>query len=273
MKDMGNHIEEAHNEFLISRRLALGAGIGAMLVPVSGLVAKASAATATEKIKEAAEIDDFIKNIPNICRVATQTVEGPYYIKQSIIRSDIRDGEPGRTLHLNFQVIDANTGCKPVTGALVSIWHCNAKGQYSGYIHNDPNFFPNIERVDEKGHYPEETPERFLRGAQTTDAEGKVSFTTIFPGWYTPRAIHIHVRVYLNDKDLMTTQIYFPQEVIDQVLTLDEAYKDRGATIFTNENDMVRRQSGISGQEDIIKVTVNDDGSLAGFIVLAASHI
>ena len=140
-------------------------------------------------------------------------------------------------------------------------------GEYSG-----PNEFPPIHLVDEKGHMPVQTPERFPRGAQVTDAEGRVFFTRIYPGWYTPRAIHIHVRVYLDERTMMTAQLYFPQSLSDMILTTEEPYKLRGSSIYTNENDMVRRQTGVSGQEDIPGVTVAEDGTLKASRTLGASH-
>ena len=110
-----------------------------------------------------------------------------------------------------------------------------------------------------------------MRGAQTTDASGKVTFQTIVPGWYTPRAAHIHVRAYLSDKTMLTTQLYFPQALLNTIQSTHRDYKSRGVSIYTNENDVVRDQSGITGREDTLEVTAKPDGSLRAVMVLTGT--
>ena len=259
--------EEAPNEFLIQRRTALVGLLGTILTPISGLL---SPALAGKTVKESVEVGDFLGSLP-VCRITTATVEGPYYIDQRIVRSDIRENQPGIPLELELRIANANARCSPIKGAVVSIWHCNAMGEYSGYLFNDPDKFPDLKTVNELGHVEHKDSERWLRGVQTTDAEGKVTFRTILPGWYTPRAAHIHVRAFLSDKTMMTTQLYFPQALLNTVQSTHEAYKDRGVSIYTNENDVVRHQSGISGTEDILKMTANDDGSLRATMTLAGT--
>jgi len=72
-------------------------------------------------------------------------------------------------------VVDANNGCAPLAGYAVYVWHCDAGGNYSLYT------LPN---------------ESYLRGVQVTDANGQVTFTTIFPGCYSGRYPHIHFEVF-----------------------------------------------------------------------------
>lgn len=261
--------EEAPNEFVISRRIVLAGFLGTILTPVSGLL---SPAFATSTLKQSAEIGDFLSNLPDVCRVATATVEGPYYIDKAIVRSDIREEQRGVPLELELRVVNANAGCRPIEGAVVSIWHCNAEGEYSGYLFNDPNELPNLTVANEFGHVKHEGTERFLRGAQTTNADGKVTFRTIVPGWYTPRAVHIHARIFLSETTMITTQLYFPQSLLNTIQSTEEAYKARGVSIYTNENDMVRRQSGILGSTDVLKVTVRDDGLLQATMMIGAGH-
>ena len=272
MKPTNNQVsveehEEAPNEFVINRRAALIGVLGTILTPVSGLLSPASAANT---LKEGAEVGDFLNKIPGMCRVATATVEGPYYIDKNIIRSDIRENQPGVPLELELQIVNANASCRPIKGAVVSIWHCNAEGEYSGYLFNDPNKVPDMDTVNELGHVQEKDTERFLRGAQTTDADGKVTFHTIVPGWYTPRAAHIHLRAFLNDQTMITTQLYFPQSLLNTIQSTQDPYKARGVSIYTNENDLVRHQSGVSGTEDILQVSTKDDGTLFATMTLGA---
>ena len=255
--------EEAPNEFVIHRRTALIGLLGTILTPVSGLLSPAFAST----VKESAEIGDFLENIPDMCRVTTATIEGPYYIDKEIVRSDIREDQPGVPLELELRLVNANAGCGPIAGAAVSMWHCNADGEYSGYLGNDPSQFPDVGAADATGHVPQQGTERFLRGVQTTDADGKVRFRTIVPGWYTPRAVHIHVRAFLSESDMITTQLYFPQAVINTVHSTQDAYKARGVSIYTNENDIL-----INPQE-IMKVAVKEDGSLFATMTLGAGNV
>ena len=257
--------EEAPNEFTLGRRTLLAGALGATLAPVAGLLSKASAQSTFRQptVKEAAEIGDFLKGIPNMCRVATETIEGPYYIDQRIVRGDVRENQPGLPLDLELRVVNANAGCGPIQGAAVSIWHCNAEGEYSGYLSNDPNVMPSANA----GHVAQKDSERWLRGVQTTDAEGKVRFRTILPGWYTPRAVHIHARVFLSDRERMTTQLYFPQALTNTVHSTHKAYKARGVSIYSNENDILIRP------EDILKVSARSDGSLFAAMTLGACSI
>ena len=256
--------EETPNEVRISRRAIMAGALGAALTPVAGLLAPASAQST---LKQAAGIGDLLAGIPNMCRVTSATIEGPYYIDQRIVRSDIREGQPGVPLELELGLVNANAGCGPVSGALISIWHCNAAGQYSGYLFNDPNVMPDVRAANAAGHVPERDAERWLRGAQTTDANGKVTFRTIVPGWYTPRTAHIHVRAFLNERTMITTQLYLPQTVNNTVQSTHPAYKARGVSIYTNENDILIRP------EEILKVSALDNGSLRAAITLGAGHV
>ena len=268
----GERHEEAPNEFRLGRRAALLGLAGGTVTAVAGLVSPAFAQRTftTGNIKDAADVDDFLSKLPQ-CRLTTATVEGPYFIDQRIIRSDIRERQPGLPLELDLRVANANASCRPVGGAVVSIWHCNAEGEYSGYLFNDPNKFPDLASVNELGHVAHRDNERWLRGAQTTDAKGKVTFQTIVPGWYTPRAAHIHVRVHLGGNRMMTTQLYFPQALLNTIQSTHKAYKSRGVSIYTNENDVVRDQSGIRGREDVLQVTAKPDGSLRASMVLTGT--
>ena len=262
--------EESPNEILIKRRTILTGLMGVALTPLSGLL---SPAFAQSNVKQAAEIGDLLDSIPNMCRLATAALEGPYYIDQRILRSDIREKQPGVPLELELQIVNANASCQPLKGVVVSIWHCNAEGEYSGYLFNDPNQLPDMRSVNEVGHVQEKDNERWLRGAQTTDSNGKVKFRTIVPGWYSPRAAHIHVRAFLSKSEMITTQLYFPQSLVNHIQSAHSAYKGRGVSVYTNENDVVRRQTGVSGMEDVLKVSARDDGSLYATMVLAAGHV
>jgi protocatechuate 3,4-dioxygenase beta subunit len=127
------------------------------------------------------------------CRLITQDIAGPYRTADVTLRSDITDGQVGTPLTLNFQVVDT-FGCQPLEGALVSIWHANAGGLYSGV----QNVMLGVEMAPEGGAI-DTTGQNFLRGTQRTDSDGRVTFSTIFPGWYRPRPTHAHIMVFPPD--------------------------------------------------------------------------
>jgi protocatechuate 3,4-dioxygenase beta subunit len=135
------------------------------------------------------------------CSVIETETEGPYptHTPASYVRSDITDGRTGYKLTAKITVNNSNNSCNALSGALVDIWHCDAEGNYSEYGGSG----------SQATNY---TTVHFLRGRQTTDANGLVTFTSIFPGWYTGRATHIHVHVYNSaGTSLKVTQIAFPE--------------------------------------------------------------
>jgi protocatechuate 3,4-dioxygenase beta subunit len=154
------------------------------------------------------------------CLLTPAATEGPFYLGDAHLRSDIRDGRPGQPLRLRLSVVDADRGCTPVQGALVSIWHCDAEGSYSG----------------EDG--PRDAT-RFLRGVQQTGADGAAAFVTVYPGWYRPRAVHIHFKVLLANAELLTSQLYFSDALNREVLGSHPAYRARGAPTRGNAQDPI----------------------------------
>lgn len=135
------------------------------------------------------------------CAVAPTETEGPFPTKvpSSYVRSDIRDGKTGYQMDITITLSNSNASCAALAGAIVDIWHCDAEGNYSEYGGTGMQA-TNYQSV------------HFLRGRQVTDANGQVKFTSIFPGWYSGRATHIHVHVYsATGTSLKVTQIAFPE--------------------------------------------------------------
>ncbi|HEX8428415.1 intradiol ring-cleavage dioxygenase [Hymenobacter sp.] len=135
------------------------------------------------------------------CTVAPTETVGPFPTKApaSYVRSNIVDGKMGHPLTAKITIKNSSNNCAVLSGALVDIWHCDAEGSYSEYGGNGMQA-TNYQAV------------HFLRGRQITDANGLVTFTTIFPGWYNGRATHIHVHIYsASGTSLKVTQIAFPE--------------------------------------------------------------
>jgi protocatechuate 3,4-dioxygenase beta subunit len=145
----------------------------------------------------------------------TETV-GPYPSLIDLFRSDIREGKSGTQLDLALTVVNTATSCAPMAGVNVEIWQCDASGNYS--------------------QYGSERSQTYLRGIQTTDANGQVRFTTVYPGWYQGRATHIHVEVTRNGQSLKVTQIAFPDSVNADVYG-SGVYAARGNNPTTNARD------------------------------------
>jgi len=172
------------------------------------------------------------------CVGRPEQTEGPYFLDMQINRSDIRsdpsDGSvvEGIPLTLEFRVVQVTAkGCAPLAGAVVDVWHCDARGVYSGV--RDPHF--------------NTTGKKFLRGYQVTDSDGKARFTTIFPGWYPGRTVHLHFKIRINPSTRtgyeFTSQLYFDDSVTDQVHT-QSPYSSRGRRMMRNSDDGIFRAGG-----------------------------
>ncbi len=140
----------------------------------------------------------------------------------AFFRRDITEGKSGLPLTLTLTIVNVNSSCAAVSGANVEIWQCDAAGRYSEY--SQPGY-------DGSG-------QTFLRGIQTTDANGQVTFTTFYPGWYAGRVTHIHVDVYRSGALVKTTQIAFPESISAAVYATG-VYAAKGQNSTTNASDNV----------------------------------
>ena len=152
------------------------------------------------------------------CTLTAEGTEGPYYFDVDKIRTDIREDREGTPLRLVFRVRAAEN-CAALPNAVVDIWHCDAGGIYSSFE----------EESIEAGGTPEGSSSvstgTFLRGAQVTDRDGIVELTTIYPGWYPGRTVHIHAKVHLDNTTVLTTQFYFDDTVSAEVFASGEPYR------------------------------------------------
>jgi protocatechuate 3,4-dioxygenase beta subunit len=160
-----------------------------------------------------------------------QQTEGPYFVdsmpNRSDITSDTSNGviQEGINLNLTIHVYGIDNGsCVPIRGAKVDVWHANSTGVYSA--------------VGEMGTLSS----NFLRGNQITVDNGTVKFSTIYPGWYPGRAIHIHdkVRMVNESQDNLewTSQIYF-DDSLNEEIHKKTPYSNHGNPQTPNERDMI----------------------------------
>jgi protocatechuate 3,4-dioxygenase beta subunit len=170
------------------------------------------------------------------CVLTPELTEGPYYIAGEKLRRDIREGHPGARLSLHLIVLNAAT-CKPIKGAAVDIWHADAAGNYS--------------------NFGSDTSSRtFLRGIQKTDKNGLAIFTTIYPGWYRGRAVHIHVKVHVGGSVVHTGQLFFT-DALTQAVYKATPYAARGNPDTPNARDSIFVNGG---KRSLLAVKHGSDG-------------
>lgn len=185
------------------------------------------------------------------CVARPALTEGPFYLGEGPVRSDIRAGRPGVPLVLTFTVSRVVEGaCAPLEGAAVDVWHADAGGDYSG-----------VGRLRD---------ERFLRGTQMTDMDGVARFTTVYPGWYPGRTPHVHFKVRAAASDThaheFASQLFFPDALSREVYG-QGAYAARGPHDVTNDRDGIFRRGagGPGGAELLLDVRETAEGYAAAF--------
>ena len=236
----------------ISRRRALttiggAVGLGTLLAACSGDDDRTDASTpnsetsatttpTTDVPTTASATTNELFDEAASCTLTAEQTEGPFYVDVDSIRSDIREDREGSPLRLAVRVLDA--ACAPVSNAVVDIWHCDAQGDYSAF---------------EQGGGAGTT---FLRGAQVTNNEGAVEFTTVYPGAYQGRTVHIHAKVHLDNTTALTTQLYFDDDFTDAVFAR-AGYPAAGQSRMTNADDTIFDASLL------LTLSQDGDGTLA----------
>jgi protocatechuate 3,4-dioxygenase beta subunit len=231
---------------VLTRRevLVLLGAVGAASA-VAACAPEAVASPSTTGMASAAQASPGASTMPGAsavtvpaCVVRPELTEGPYFVDGKLLRSDIRadsgggTGKEGVPLALAFAVSRIEgSACVPFERALVDVWHCDALGAYSGV--SDPGF--------------DTSNQDWLRGYQVTDANGLASFTTIYPGWYSGRAVHIHFKIRSDpDADAgleFTSQLFFDESVTAEVYAV-EPYATKGLADVPNEQDGIFSGSG-----------------------------
>ncbi|GCE01946.1 protocatechuate dioxygenase [Embleya hyalina] len=282
-----------HEGHRVSRRTALAGigsiGLGALLGACSD-ADNGGSARATTTTGATATVSPRATTTPDIgslfegagtCTLTQQTTQGPYYFDADKIRSDIREDRDGVRLRLAVRIQDSET-CRAIPNAVVEIWHCDAAGLYSGA--------ENLSGGGGAGGAPrggtpppgagappqgspggggggggDLTPQddkRYLRGAQVTDNQGIVQFTTIWPGWYRGRTVHVHAMVHIDNERTLTTQLMM-DESLNSTVFAEPPYAEHTGRDTFNDGDNIYKPTML------LDITRDGDGYL-GAITLAA---
>ena len=246
------HDDDSVGRILTRREalVALGVGGGALAVGRWALGPGMDAGSV-------AQGDEIARVLP-ACVARPEQTEGPFFVDTQLDRSDIRSDpstgavSEGAPLALRFNVSQiAGGACTPLDGALVDVWQCDAAGVYWG--------------VEDDGAPADAKERQFLRGYQRTDQNGVARFTTIFPGWYRGRAVHVHFKVRTDVAGQpyeFTSQLYFEEALIDQVHAR-APYAARGRRQTTNADDGTFRRDG--GESLMVQVSEAGAGYAAAF--------
>lgn len=210
-----------HSPARLSRRGALSliavTAAGGTLIPRQAFAQEAGTNADTAGLLPGADV----------CVITPEVTEGPYYFDPALERQDVTEGRPGVKTQLRLQVVDAQ--CKPMAGARVDIWHADATGIYSGYA-NQPG------GIDTTG-------QTFMRGTQMTGENGVAEFATVYPGWYRGRTTHIHFKVFLDETNVLTGQLFFPDALSEFIYLNVAPYSDR-----KEQRDTINSTDGIAAQ-------------------------
>ncbi len=241
----------------VTRRQAVGMAGAAG----AALLLSQSVPTHPERLLESLGMSDVAQAAPTSCVLTPNKTEGPYFVDEKLNRSDIRtdpsDGsvQPGTPVSLTMVVVRADGSCAPVSGAIVDIWHANAAGKYSD--------------ISSEGT----SGKKYLRGLQASDANGQAKFTTIFPGWYQGRAVHIHfkVRVFIGSNQTFefTSQLFFDPSTASAVYETG-VYASRGQATTANTSDGIY---GSDGSKLVVALTPDGNGGYAGTFVVGLSGL
>ncbi|WAU79846.1 intradiol ring-cleavage dioxygenase [Streptomyces sp. Qhu-G9] len=193
-----------------------------------------------------------------VCTLTKEMTEGPYHLDGQLVRADISEDKTGIPLQLTLTVVDDDT-CAPLGNALVEIWHCDALGEYSGFVGGN-------------GH-DEPDNGTFLRGGVLTGSDGVARITSVYPGWYRGRCIHIHVKVHTEvtltsdgsfegGQELHTGQLFFAESITAKV-ALVPAYAVNTVPRTTLAQDSLYDEGGAAS--GLLTLTALGGSTTAGY--------
>lgn len=215
-------------------------------------------AAATSEAPTAETADTAPVAAAAVCTLTKEMTEGPYYLDGQYVRTDITEGKTGFPLKLALTVVDDDT-CVPLSNALVEIWHADVLGEYSGFVgsngHNEPD------------------SGTFMRGGVLTNSSGLASITTVYPGWYRGRCVHIHIKVHTNvtltsdgsftgGQEIHTGQLFFNETITTAVARLSP-YSANTVTRTTLAQDSIYDEGGAAS--GLLTLTAIGSSPSAGY--------
>ncbi|MFJ2955357.1 intradiol ring-cleavage dioxygenase [Streptomyces sp. NPDC087270] len=260
----------------LTRRRALALG-GAGAVALTGLGATAYAADRSASGGSAAVAAAKAEALATTAcmQLTSEQIEGPYYLDYELFRKNVVEDRTGIPLLLVLRAVDAST-CEPLRDSAVEIWHCDASGVYSGYTQTGngggggggtpptdppptgtpPTGTPPPGGGGGGGHATPTDDLTWLRGIQMTDHQGFVTFRTVFPGWYSGRAVHVHTKVhtggtrtstaYTGGRTCHTGQFYFAESAVTATTGVTP-YSANTVTRVTLDQDSIYPGTGTEG--------------------------
>jgi protocatechuate 3,4-dioxygenase beta subunit len=193
--------------------------------------------------------DPFATPLASCPLIVCPTTAGPC-TATAPVREDISEGLPGLPVRLALKIVTAQT-CEPVAGAVVEIWHTQITGVYSGVTPSPQQCARGDAEAPSKSYF---------RGTQTTDANGRVSFDTCYPGWYPGRAIHLHFRVTVGATDFIVSQLFFGELLTRDIFATHPDYAPTGQPDTTNATDFVL--DGVDSTPYLLDVARMSDGAM-----------
>ena len=265
MSSTRSHDTTASPRTGLTRRDWLGfaaKGAATVVVSQSLLACAADSVTAAETSPTTGTGSTGTTGGTTSCVQTAALTEGPYFVDEKLNRSDIR-ADPatgvvsaGALLKLKFNVMRVDgSACTPLTGAYLDVWHCDAAGVYSD--------------VTAQGNAG--GGRKNLRGYQITDANGVAEFTTVYPGWYGGRAVHVHFKLRLfagSTKTYeFTSQFFFDETLTDTVHAL-APYSSKGRRNVVNTTDGIYNGLSANDKAALTLRTARDGDGHAGVINL-----
>src|SRR5882757_3145889 len=238
----------------LTRRQTLGiAGAAGSAVVLGGGAGKVISSLAEDPDKVTAA------TAAKACKLTPEVTEGPFYVALDKIRRDITEGRSGVPLTLKIRVIDVKR-CAPIHAAAVDVWHCDAGGLYSDEASNGTS------------------GQTYLRGVQLTNKKGYATLKTVYPGHYTGRATHIHLKVHIGGRARggtlrgghvsHTGQLFFAESANSSVYALSP-YSSDTAQRTLNSSDSIYSQAGGTTAEVSLKGSASS--GFVGKIVLGVN--
>jgi protocatechuate 3,4-dioxygenase beta subunit len=190
------------------------------------------------------------------CPLNPEQEEGPFYVDEGLLRSNVLDGQTGVPLLLSIKVMRA-AKCEPIANSAVEVWSANSVGKYSD--------------KSQEGT----VGQKFLRGVQLSDAAGAVTFKTIYPGWYAGRVCHIHLKVRTGgtasgpsystsgSQSAFGGQLFFPTAINE---ALRSVYSQDTNPFTNNADDRVYTSQ--HGARGLLSLNGTLDAGFAGSIVV-----